>query len=140
MASRQSLVPRPGRPSATTESIRGNRAPLGASPAAPAAEPAANAASARRAPRTAAAPRTQATAAGRPKGRPASPDSVTRPRPSGTSRVAVDVAADVAEQFRDRARHSPFRFTQAEALTGALQLLAGLDQAAYDELLLSVRQ
>jgi hypothetical protein len=122
MSSRQPAIPRPARPGAT----RAGRAPLGAKPAEasatkPAAAPASSAA--------AEAPKTR---------KPATKSGGSKPRPKGTQRLVVDVPDEVADAFKERARS--MRFSQPAALTGALQLLAELDDEAYEKLLLSTRR
>ncbi len=124
MSSRQPAIPRPARPGAT----RAGRAPLGTKPAE--AAPAATA-PAREAP-------TAAPAAAPKARKPAAKSGASKPRPKGTQRLVVDVADEVADAFKERARS--MRFSQPAALTGALQLLAELDDEAYEKLLLSTRR
>lgn len=54
----------------------------------------------------------------------------TSRRRAGTIRLAIDVPMDLGERFRRRAKSR--RFTQSEALTGALELLERLDDDTYE--------
>lgn len=119
MSSRQPAIPRPARPA-----VRAGRAPLGATPAAAAAAP--------EAPAPAPVPATK------PRKPAAKSAGASKPRPKGTQRLAIDVPDEAAEAFKERARS--MRFPQTDALAGALQLLAELDDQAYEQLLLSIRR
>ena len=70
--------------------------------------------------------------------KPAAKSGGSKPRPKGTQRLVVDVADEVADAFKERARS--MRFAQTDAIAGALQLLAELDDDGYEKLLLSTRR
>lgn len=71
-----------------------------------------------------------------PTGSPQEATSVLRRR-AGTTRLALDVPDSVLGEFKRRAHAR--RFSQTEALHGALLLLAGLGDDEYEALLEPLR-
>jgi hypothetical protein len=103
--------------------IRGSKRPIGEKQPIADAQPAENSAP------TATASRPSRTA------KPAA--TKPSPRPPASTRIAVDVPDDLGDRFRRRAK--AMRFTQSDALTGALELLEELDDEAYLRALMRVR-